>query len=222
MKIGFIGLGIMGRPMAKNLVKAGHELVVFDFNKDAVADLVSCGATAAESNKDLAAQVDVVITMVPNSPHVRAAVLGENGVVEGAKEGFKITYEILPTLIGLMVAVGILRSSGALDILCNFLSPIADAIGFPKEALPITFMRLVSSSASTGILLDVFKNYGPDSFIGRFVSVMMSCTETIVYTMSLYFMSIKIKQTRYTLAGALVANFVGVIASLLICKALWG
>ena len=117
-----------------------------------------------------------------------------------------------------MVAVGILRSSGALDILCNFLSPIADAIGFPKEALPITFMRLVSSSASTGILLDVFKNYGPDSFIGRFVSVMMSCTETIVYTMSLYFMSIKIKQTRYTLAGALVANFVGVIASLLICK----
>ena len=142
--------------------------------------------------------------------------------VEGAKEGFKITYEILPTLIGLMVAVGILRSSGALDILCNFLSPIADAIGFPKEALPITFMRLVSSSASTGILLDVFKNYGPDSFIGRFVSVMMSCTETIVYTMSMYFMSIKVKQTRYTLAGALVANFVGVIASLLICKALWG
>ena len=90
MKIGFIGLGIMGRPMAKNLVKAGHELVVFDFNKDAVADLVSCGATAAESNKDLAAQVDVVITMVPNSPHVRAAVLGENGVVEGAKEGLVV------------------------------------------------------------------------------------------------------------------------------------
>ena len=90
MKIGFIGLGIMGRPMAKNLVKAGHELVVFDFNKDAVADLVSCGATAAESNKDLASQVDVVITMVPNSPHVRAAVLGENGVVEGAKEGLVV------------------------------------------------------------------------------------------------------------------------------------
>lgn len=142
--------------------------------------------------------------------------------VEGAKEGFKITYEILPTLIGLMVAVGILRSSGALDLLCNFLSPFADAIGFPKEALPITFMRLVSSSASTGILLDVFKTYGPDSFTGRFVSVMMSCTETIVYTMSLYFMTIKVRNTRYTLAGALIANFAGVIASLLICRALWG
>nr|WP_314458726.1 2-hydroxy-3-oxopropionate reductase [uncultured Clostridium sp.] len=87
MKIGFIGLGIMGRPMAKNLLKAGHQLVVFDFNKEAVADLVSNGAASAETGKDLASQCDVVITMVPNSPHVRAAVLGENGVAEGAKPG---------------------------------------------------------------------------------------------------------------------------------------
>jgi 2-hydroxy-3-oxopropionate reductase len=87
MKIGFIGLGIMGRPMAKNLLKAGHELVVFDFNKEAVADLVSNGAASAGTGKELASQCDVVITMVPNSPHVRAAVLGENGVAEGAKPG---------------------------------------------------------------------------------------------------------------------------------------
>lgn len=87
MKIGFVGLGIMGRPMAKNLVKAGHELIVFDFNKDAVADLESCGAKSAANGKEVAAQTEVVITMVPNSPHVRAAVLGENGVAEGAKPG---------------------------------------------------------------------------------------------------------------------------------------
>ena len=74
MKVGFIGLGIMGRPMSKNLLKAGHELVVFDFNKEAVADVVSCGAEAAESGKEVAEKCDVVITMVPNSPHVRAAV----------------------------------------------------------------------------------------------------------------------------------------------------
>jgi len=87
MKVGFIGLGIMGRPMAKNLVKAGHEVVVFDFNKEVVDDLVSCGAKAAPTGKEVAAQVEAVITMVPNSPHVRAAVLGENGVAEGAKPG---------------------------------------------------------------------------------------------------------------------------------------
>ena len=87
MKIGFIGLGIMGRPMAKNLVKAGHELVVFDYNKEALADLVSCGAAEAANGKEVASQSEVVITMVPNSPHVRAAVLGENGIAEGAKSG---------------------------------------------------------------------------------------------------------------------------------------
>lgn len=87
MKVGFIGLGIMGRPMSKNLVKAGHDLVVFDFNKEAVEDLVSCGAEAVQTGKEVAEKCEVVIIMVPNSPHVRAAVLGENGVAEGAHKG---------------------------------------------------------------------------------------------------------------------------------------
>ncbi|MCD8020564.1 MAG: 2-hydroxy-3-oxopropionate reductase [Clostridiales bacterium] len=87
MKIGFVGLGIMGRPMAKNLVRAGYELVVNDFNKDAVADLVSMGAQAASSNKEVASQCEVVITMLPNSPHVRTVALGEDGLAEGFKEG---------------------------------------------------------------------------------------------------------------------------------------
>lgn len=87
MKVGFIGLGIMGKPMAKNLIKAGYELVVFDYNKNAVEELTSCGAAAAENGKEVASQAEVIITMVPNSPHVRAAVLGENGVAEGARPG---------------------------------------------------------------------------------------------------------------------------------------
>ena len=87
MKIGFVGLGIMGKPMAKNLIKAGYELIVYDFNRQAVEDLVSCGAKAGISGKDVASQAEAVITMVPNSPHVRAAVLGENGIAEGAKPG---------------------------------------------------------------------------------------------------------------------------------------
>lgn len=87
MKVGFIGLGIMGKPMAKNVLKAGYELTVFDINKDAVKELVEAGATEATSNADLASKVDVVITMLPNSPHVKSVVLGENGVIEGAKPG---------------------------------------------------------------------------------------------------------------------------------------
>ncbi len=87
MKLGFIGLGIMGKPMCKNLVKAGHELVVFDFNKDAVAELVSVGAKAAGSAAEVAAECEAIVTMVPNSPHVRAVCLGENGIHETAKTG---------------------------------------------------------------------------------------------------------------------------------------
>ncbi len=87
MKIGFIGLGIMGKPMAKNLLKAGYSLIVNDINSDAISEVVAAGATSASSAKEVAEQSDVVITMLPNSPHVKQVVLGEDGVLEGAKEG---------------------------------------------------------------------------------------------------------------------------------------
>ena len=141
--------------------------------------------------------------------------------IEGAKDGFKTVLHIAPTIIGLMVAVGMVRASGFLDILNYAISPFTDALGYPTEAVPLTIMRLVSSAASTGLLLDLFERYGPDSFLGRFVSIMMSSTETIVYTMSIYFMSVKITKTRFTLAGALIANSVGVIMSLLITRVLY-
>jgi 2-hydroxy-3-oxopropionate reductase len=87
MKIGFIGLGIMGKPMSKNLLKKGYELVVMDLNKPAVEEVVAAGAAAVDSPKAVAEQSDIIITMLPNSPHVKAVVLGENGVIEGAKSG---------------------------------------------------------------------------------------------------------------------------------------
>ncbi|MDR1538810.1 MAG: spore maturation protein [Clostridiales bacterium] len=142
--------------------------------------------------------------------------------IEGAKDGMSTVAGILPTLVGLMVAVGILRASGALDLISNFIAPLTTRLGYPKEAVPLTFMRLVSSSASTGLLLDLFKKYGPDSYIGRFVSIMMSCTETVFYTMSVYFMSVKITKTKYTLTGALLANLVGIVAALFITNLIYG
>lgn len=87
MKVGFIGLGIMGKPMSKNLVKAGHKVVVFDFKQSSMDELAAEGATAATSGADVASQCDTIITMVPNSPHVHAAVFGENGIAETAKPG---------------------------------------------------------------------------------------------------------------------------------------
>ena len=136
--------------------------------------------------------------------------------IEGAKDGFTTVLNILPTIIGLMIAVGMVRASGLLDIMNYLIAPFTNRLGYPTDAVPLTIMRLISSAASTGLLLDLFERYGPDSFLGRFVSIMMSSTETVVYTMSIYFMSLKITKTRYTLAGALLANLVGIVASLFI------
>lgn len=131
--------------------------------------------------------------------------------IEGASSGIKVVLDILPTLVGLMVAVGMLRSSGALDGICTLIKPLISWSHFPVESIPTILMRTFSSSAATGLMLDIYKNFGPDSFIGRYISIMFGCTETVFYTMSVYFMSIKIKNSRYTLAGSLLATFAGVI-----------
>ena len=134
--------------------------------------------------------------------------------VRGAKKGFGTVIKIMPTLIGLMVAVGILRASGFLDFLANIVGRATAYIGFPAELVPLTIVKMFSSSAATGLLLDLYKEYGTDSRIGLIASIMMSITETIFYTMSVYFMTAKIKKTRYTLAGALIATLAGTVASI--------
>lgn len=137
---------------------------------------------------------------------------------KGAEDGFKVVLNIMPTLIGLMVAIGILRASGTLDLLADILKPLTNFLKFPSELVPLVTVKLFSSSAATSLLLDVYKEHGPDSYLGRLSSVIMSSTETVFYTMSVYFMSAKIKKTRYTLAGALFASLVGIIASIVITK----
>ena len=133
--------------------------------------------------------------------------------LEGAKDGLKTVIDILPTLIGLILAVEVMRAGGLLEILVELLRPFANVFGFPAELAPLSIVRLVSSSAATGLLTDLFAHYGPDSYLGRVASVMMSCTETGFYTMSLYFLSVGIRRTRWTLPCALLANVVGMMAA---------
>ncbi len=136
--------------------------------------------------------------------------------VKGAKEGFKTVVGIMPTLVALMTAVGVLRSSGFLTYLGKLVKPLADKAGFPSELVPLAFIKMFSSSAATGLVLDIFKNYGTDSRIGLITSIMMSCTETIFYTMSVYFIAAKVTKTRYTLTGALLSTLAGIVASVVL------
>lgn len=134
----------------------------------------------------------------------------------GAAEGIKTVVEIVPTLIGLMTAIGILRASGFLDAASEFLKIPAGILKIPVEIVPVILVRMISNSAATGLVLDIFKIHGPDSVIGNMVSIIMGSTETIFYTMSVYFMTAKIGKTRWTLPGALTATSAGIAASIFI------
>ena len=138
--------------------------------------------------------------------------------INGAKGGMKTVAGIMPTLIGLMTAVGVLRASGFLDFLAELLTKPAVLLFLPAPAVPVILVRLVSNSAAMGLVLDIFKKYGTDSYVGMLVSVVMSCTETVFYCLSIYFGTVKIKKTRYTLAGALIATAAGVAASVLLSR----
>lgn len=136
--------------------------------------------------------------------------------IKGAKDGFHTVIQIMPTLIGLMVAVGVLRASGFLEFFGGLFSGVAGRLGFSAELVPLMLVKMFSSSAATGLVLDIFKNHGPDSLIGLTTSIMMSCTETIFYTMSVYFLAAKVTKTRYTLKGALLATVAGIAASIVL------
>ena len=142
--------------------------------------------------------------------------------IEGAKEGLNVVVSILPTLVGLLVAVGMMRTSGALDGIVRLLSPLLGFTQFPVEAVPVAMLRTFSSSASMGLVVDIFKNFGPDSFLGRLVSIMCGCTESIFYTLSVYFMSIGIKNTRYTVPVSLIATLTGIFAAYQLALRLFG
>ena len=136
--------------------------------------------------------------------------------IKGARSGFLTVIRIMPTLIGLMVAVGILRVSGFLEYVSGLLGKLTQRFGFPGELVPLTVVKMFSSSAATGLLLDIFREFGTDSRIGLIASISMSCTETIFYTMSVYFMTAKVSKSRYTLAGALISTFAGLAASVVL------
>ena len=138
--------------------------------------------------------------------------------LDGAKEGIEIALSIFPTLIGLFVAIGALRSSGILDMIINFVTPLLNVVGFPKEIMPLAMLRPISGSSSIAIATDIMKNYGVDSNIGIIASTIMGSTETTLYTIAIYTSCIKVKKIRFVLIASLIADFVGIVTSVVICR----
>lgn len=135
---------------------------------------------------------------------------------KGAKKGLVTVVKIVPTLIALMVGVGILRSSGFLTFLGSLIQKLPGGGFLASDLYSLIFIKMFSGSAATGLVLDIFKTYGPDSFTGMMASILCSCSETVFYTMSIYFLAVKVTKTRFTLSGALLCILFDVVASLLL------
>lgn len=141
--------------------------------------------------------------------------------VTGAKEAFRTVVSILPFLVGVLVAFGLFRASGALELMVRGLTPLLSPIGVPPEALPLALLRPLSGNGSLVVLGDGLKAYGPDSFLGYFLSVLNGSTQTTFYVVALYFGAVQIKAMRHTLAACLIGSFAAMAGALVICTLLF-
>jgi len=140
--------------------------------------------------------------------------------LEGAKEGLQIVYNIFPTLIGIFLAISALRASGIIDLIVNIISPALAILKIPAEIMPLAILRPISGSASMAVATDILSTYRVDSTIGLIASTIMGSTETTFYTIALYTSAVGIKKTRYVLKAALLADVVGMLASVVIWRIL--
>jgi len=142
--------------------------------------------------------------------------------VEGAKEGFQVAVRVIPPLVAVVVALGMLRASGAMDGLATLLAPLTSRIGIPASVLPMVLVRPLSGGAALGVVADVLRSDGVDSYAGRLVSVMAGSTETTFYVLAVYFGAVGVTRYRQALPAALMADLAGFAASVVAVRFLFG
>lgn len=142
--------------------------------------------------------------------------------VEGAKEGFNLAIKLVPYIIGIYVAIGVFRESGALFLIIDFLKPVLSAFNIPGEVMPLMIVRPISGPAALALTVDLFDIHGPDSMIGRMASTIQGSTDTTLYILAVYFASVEIKKTRYAISVGLIADMVGFFSAIYICNLFFG
>ena len=142
--------------------------------------------------------------------------------VDGAKEGFQVAVMIIPHVVGMLTAVFMFRSAGCIDAMAHFLRPVLDTIGFPSELLPMSLMRPISGGGTTGLFVELIKTFGPDHIITRTAGTIIGSTETTLYVIAVYFGSVAVRRVRHAVAAGLLADIAGIIASVIVCRAVFG
>ncbi len=165
--------------------------------------------------------IPFLLLTIPLAGYLRGVKVYET-FVEGAEEGFETAVRIIPFLVGMLVAIGVFRASGAMDYFVKFINPVMSLIGAPGEVLPLAVMRPLSGGGALGIATELIGAYGPDSFIGRLASTMQGSTDTTFYVLTVYFGSVGIRRYRYAVTLGLIADVTGLLASVFICNLLFG
>ena len=140
--------------------------------------------------------------------------------LQGSREGIEIVFKMFPTLIGIFLAVGALKSSGLIDLVVNLITPLTNLLEIPSQIMPLAILRPISGSASMAVAVEIMQNYGTDTLIGLITSTIMGSTETTFYTIAIYTSCVGIKKTRGSLLAALAADIAGMIVSTVICRIL--
>jgi spore maturation protein B len=137
--------------------------------------------------------------------------------IEGAKEGFDVAVRIIPFLVGILVAIGMFRGSGAMDLVTAGLRPVVAPIGFPPELVPLAILRSLTGSGSLAFATDLIKTHGPDSLIARMAATMYGSSETTFYVLAVYFGAVGVRRTRHAVPAALIADIVAAVAAVAVC-----
>lgn len=165
------------------------------------------------------AAIPVVVLLIVVTAYIKGVPVFDT-FVEGAKEGAKTALDILPVMVGILAAVATLNGSGLIAILTNLLEGPAEAAGVPDEILPLLIIRPFSGSASLGLFTDAVSRVGPDTYLGRVLSTIMGSSETVLYTLAIYFGACNVKNTRHALAASLISSYAGMLAAVFICRIL--
>jgi spore maturation protein B len=160
--------------------------------------------------------IPVLLVVIPLAGMIRKVKVYDV-FIEGAKEGFDVAVKIIPFLVGILVAIGMFRGSGAMDLLMTVVRPLVTPIGFPPELVPLAILRSLTGSGSLAFTTDLVKTHGPDSLIARTAATMYGSSETTFYVLAVYFGAVGIRRTRHAVPAALIADLVAAVAAVAVC-----
>jgi spore maturation protein SpmA len=191
------------------------------FHVTAPADLQSNNAFLRSIKTLSLLSIPFMLSFIPLYAALRGVKVYEE-LVEGGKEGLQVALRIIPYLVVILVAIGMFRAAGGIELIARTLQPVTDRIGFPTDLLPLCLVRPLSGSGSLGVLTDIVKQHGPDSLLARTAGTLYGCTETTFYVLAVYFGSVGVRRSRHAVLAGLFADFVSIVASVVICRWVFG